>query len=94
VSHFNPWKCHSERTPPPGWRLQSPQIPTTNNRTMPRVVDPETALPMSLLTRLCFNAVLGDLGGLLGWVLFGAFADAKGSGAGFVHHPSLIVHHS
>src|SRR5947209_18922231 len=36
---------------------------------------------MSLLIRIYFNAVFGGLGGLLGWVLFGAFFDPKGSGA-------------
>src|SRR5262249_30322051 len=35
---------------------------------------------MSLLIRIYFNAVFGGLGGLLGWVLFGAFFDPKGSG--------------
>ncbi len=31
---------------------------------------------MALLTRIYFNAVFGALGGLLGWMLFGVFADA------------------
>ncbi len=31
--------------------------------------------------RIYFNAVFGGLGGLLGWVLFGAFADPRGQGA-------------
>ena len=35
---------------------------------------------MSLLIRIYFNAVFGGLGGLLGWVLFGAFFDPKESG--------------
>src|SRR6266508_2717815 len=35
---------------------------------------------MSLLIRIYFNAVFGGLGGLLGWILFGAFVDPKGSG--------------
>ncbi|HVS37439.1 MAG TPA: FHA domain-containing protein [Gemmataceae bacterium] len=30
---------------------------------------------MALLTRIYFNAVFGALGGLLGWMLFGVFAD-------------------
>jgi len=38
---------------------------------------------MSLLIRIYFNAVFGGLGGLLGWILFGAFFDPKGSG--FLH---------
>jgi Inner membrane component of T3SS, cytoplasmic domain len=35
---------------------------------------------MSLLVRVYYNAVFGGLGGLLGWVLFGAFFDPKGAG--------------
>ena len=31
---------------------------------------------MALLTRIYFNAVFGALGGLLGWMLFGVFADS------------------
>ncbi len=30
---------------------------------------------MALLTRIYFNAVFGALGGLLGWMLFGVFAN-------------------
>ena len=30
---------------------------------------------MALLTRIYFNAVFGALGGLLGWMLFGIFAN-------------------
>jgi hypothetical protein len=32
---------------------------------------------MALLTRIYFNAVFGALGGLIGWMLFGVFADPK-----------------
>jgi hypothetical protein len=35
---------------------------------------------MALLTRIYFNAVFGALGGLIGWMLFGVFADPAGVG--------------
>ena len=36
---------------------------------------------MALLTRIYFNAVFGALGGLLGWMLFGIFADPSAADA-------------
>ena len=37
---------------------------------------------MALFTRVYFNAVLGALGGLAGWLLFGAVGDPRDSGQG------------
>ena len=37
---------------------------------------------MALLVRIYFNAVLGGLGGLLGWLLFGIFGDKSHSSIG------------
>jgi Inner membrane component of T3SS, cytoplasmic domain len=37
---------------------------------------------MALLTRIYFNAVFGGLGGLLGWMLFGVFADPHAADPG------------
>lgn len=37
---------------------------------------------MSLFWRVYYNAVFGGLGGLLAWLLYGAFFDRKASGAG------------
>src|SRR5438067_505839 len=36
---------------------------------------------MSLAIRIYYNAVFGGLGGLLGWMLYGVFFDARQSGA-------------
>jgi hypothetical protein len=37
---------------------------------------------MALLVRIYFNAVFGALGGLLGWMLFGVFGDARSPDTG------------